>query len=208
MNYKRKLANPKWQRKRLEIFERDNWACVKCGQTERELQVHHIKYLQGKEPHEHPNELLETLCANCHHSETVIQVLSKMPIDIEDWKKLEFSFRNTEVPLKKFIHFIWEASKDNGNYQSSDSSDGCIETFRIGWRNERLYALSHFLGNEIRTKILCLYDHEGCLSVVWKKNPTDSELKIVIDTWDKKLGETESEHHMNDILNPPFHTKN
>ena len=64
MTYSEKLRDPRWQKKRLEIFNRDKWACIKCGDMETELHVHHIKY-EG-EPWEAPNELLVTLCAHCH----------------------------------------------------------------------------------------------------------------------------------------------
>lgn len=68
--YSEKLRDPRWQRKRLEILERDNWSCCYCGNTEMELHVHHIKYTYGDEPWDHDNNLLKTLCKDCHHWET------------------------------------------------------------------------------------------------------------------------------------------
>ena len=62
--YSEKLKSPKWQKKRLEILQRDNFKCVLCGDTETELHVNHKKYTG--EPHEAPNEDLETLCKYCH----------------------------------------------------------------------------------------------------------------------------------------------
>lgn len=62
--YSDKLKNPLWQRKRLEILNRDDFTCCKCGDKETELHVHHLKYTG--EPHEAPNEDLETLCKDCH----------------------------------------------------------------------------------------------------------------------------------------------
>jgi len=56
--------HPKWQKKRLEILERDNWTCLACGDSESPLHVHHFKYT-GK-PWEAPNEHLHTYCGNCH----------------------------------------------------------------------------------------------------------------------------------------------
>ena len=64
MEYSEKLKHPKWQKKRLEILQRDNFTCVLCGDTETELQVNHLKYTG--EPYEAPNEDLETLCKHCH----------------------------------------------------------------------------------------------------------------------------------------------
>lgn len=64
VTYSEKLKSPKWQRKRLEIFNRDNFTCTKCGDTERQLQVHHLKYTG--EPYDAPNENLITVCEYCH----------------------------------------------------------------------------------------------------------------------------------------------
>ena len=63
-SYSELLKHPKWQKKRLEILNRDNFTCVYCGDKETELHVNHLKYT-GK-PHEAPNEDLETVCKNCH----------------------------------------------------------------------------------------------------------------------------------------------
>lgn len=65
MNYSEKLKHPKWQKKRLEILNRDNFTCKLCGDTETELHVHHLKY-SGPNPENAPNEYLETLCKVCH----------------------------------------------------------------------------------------------------------------------------------------------
>lgn len=47
MTYKEKLKDPRWQKKRLEIFDRDGWKCVECGDKDSTLNVHHIFYLSG-----------------------------------------------------------------------------------------------------------------------------------------------------------------
>ena len=60
------LRSPLWQKKRLEIMQRDNFTCCKCGCTHKELQVHHIKYIKGRKPWEYDNEDLITLCNDCH----------------------------------------------------------------------------------------------------------------------------------------------
>lgn len=66
--YSQKLRDPRWQKKRLEIFQRDNFACTQCGDTTTELQVHHEKYIYGRTPWEYEGDLLKTLCSNCHHA--------------------------------------------------------------------------------------------------------------------------------------------
>jgi len=68
MNYSEKLKDPRWQKKRLEILERDKWTCRACGETEKTLHVHHIFYLPKREPWEIPNGFLITFCEGCHKS--------------------------------------------------------------------------------------------------------------------------------------------
>jgi 5-methylcytosine-specific restriction endonuclease McrA len=68
-SYSKKLTNPLWQRRRLEIFSRDNFCCTRCGNSKLELQVHHLDYIPGIEPWEYPLDMLTTLCADCHAAE-------------------------------------------------------------------------------------------------------------------------------------------
>ena len=68
-NYKEKFKDPRWQKKRLEIFERDNFTCQSCGDKNETLHVHHRYYEKGKEPWEYDNEVLITLCEGCHKIE-------------------------------------------------------------------------------------------------------------------------------------------
>ena len=65
MSYSEKLKDPRWQKKRLEIFTRDDWTCVICGDKTTNLQVHHCVY-RKLDPWDYPDFLYQTLCANCH----------------------------------------------------------------------------------------------------------------------------------------------
>jgi hypothetical protein len=56
--------DPRWQRLRLEIMQRDGFACVACGDATSTLHVHHIEY-QG-ELWATPPDRLQTLCESCH----------------------------------------------------------------------------------------------------------------------------------------------
>ena len=75
MNYAEKLKDPRWQKKRLEIFKRDNWVCQFpyedgiCGEGEDTLHIHHLEYIPELEPWEYPNDKLITLCES-HHKKT------------------------------------------------------------------------------------------------------------------------------------------
>lgn len=66
--YIEKLKDPRWQKKRLEILERDHWSCVSCGGKEETLHIHHLFYFYGKEPWDIPNGFLITLCESCHNT--------------------------------------------------------------------------------------------------------------------------------------------
>lgn len=65
-NYSEKLRNPQWQKKRLEILQRDSFTCLLCSDTTTELHVHHKEYIYGNEPWEYPNDNFETYCKHCH----------------------------------------------------------------------------------------------------------------------------------------------
>jgi hypothetical protein len=67
--YKRKLASPYWQRRRLEIMERDKFSCRFCGDKEHELHIHHVAYLPNLDPQDYQDEHLLTLCHACHEGE-------------------------------------------------------------------------------------------------------------------------------------------
>jgi hypothetical protein len=64
--YSEKLRDPRWQKKRLEILQRDNFTCLLCGDKETELHIHHEEYIRGRKPWEYENSKLKTLCKHCH----------------------------------------------------------------------------------------------------------------------------------------------
>jgi hypothetical protein len=67
--YSDKLKDPRWQKVRLKVFERDEWACQICFDKESQLKVHHKYYLQDKEPWDYPLNAFVTLCERCHAEE-------------------------------------------------------------------------------------------------------------------------------------------
>jgi len=70
--YQKKLLDPRWQKKRLEILNRDEFTCQSCGDTKSTLHVHHIKY--SKSPWSINSEYLITYCDFCHQ---IIETLIK-----------------------------------------------------------------------------------------------------------------------------------
>jgi len=103
--YAEKLRDPRWQKKRLKILERDEWACQICHDSESTLVVHHRIYIAKTEPWDYPDDLLVTLCENCHELEREIRpeyeklllnkVLSKFFAD--DLRRLALGFSNIEL---------------------------------------------------------------------------------------------------------------
>ena len=59
------LKDPRWQKKRLEILQRDNFTCRCCGSADKELQVYHLYY--------NPYQALVALCKDCHDYETFMK---------------------------------------------------------------------------------------------------------------------------------------
>ena len=85
MTYKEQYLHPKWQRKRLEVLQRDDFKCTKCGDSENTLHVHHIEYKRNTDIWDYPDENLITLCETCHaeiHSPTIqkkVYIAGKIP---------------------------------------------------------------------------------------------------------------------------------
>lgn len=86
MTYREQLLHPNWQRKRLEIMQRDEFTCQCCYDKESTLHVHHKQYVKGRMAWEYPNDELVTLCESCHsvmHEELDILrgIVSKLRVD-------------------------------------------------------------------------------------------------------------------------------
>jgi len=97
MDYKSKFLDPRWQKKRLEILERDSFTCRSCYDDTSTLHVHHKYYETGLEPWEYPSESLITLCDDCHKNEEdmikqygdlMIQSLRKSIFSADNWRIL------------------------------------------------------------------------------------------------------------------------
>jgi hypothetical protein len=69
--YKAFLMDPRWQKRRLEVFARDKWACTVCDDKDTTLEVNHRRYPDnGGPPWESELGDLETLCSPCHRQVT------------------------------------------------------------------------------------------------------------------------------------------
>lgn len=114
-DYSQKLLDPRWQKKRLEILDRDSFTCQLCGDNKNTLHVHHKIYMKDTEVWDYRDELLITLCANCHNGqkdikaemeELLLSTLYSKGIMHEDLLELACAFSYYE-PFVKPIVFSW-----------------------------------------------------------------------------------------------------
>ena len=110
-SYSAKLLDPLWQKKRVEILQRDNFTCQLCGDTRTTLQVHHEKY-KGN-PWDIPSEHLKTLCAHCHD---VIHKLPQFKITkVEKQISLQFNCWQIVAYTDKTVVFLYMFFSDVEN---------------------------------------------------------------------------------------------
>lgn len=108
--YSEKLKHPKWQRKRLEIMQRDGFKCKLCGDKESELHIHHEEY-EG-DPWDVDNKFLHTLCSECHdclHSSPFVgsfKSVSAFKSKINKYNHRLVIFRIDENPECNMIVFV------------------------------------------------------------------------------------------------------
>lgn len=99
MTYKEKLRLPGWQKKRLEILNRDEFKCMFCGDDKTELQIHHAFYFDKENPEDYSNEMLFTLCKNCHQDEEKLK---------EDDKMIYAQFLKIGISRRDLLHIAIE----------------------------------------------------------------------------------------------------
>jgi len=80
-SYYELLKDPRWQRKRLEVMQRDEFRCAECGNHVKTLNVHHIRYRRGKKPWEYDDGDLVTLCEDCHKQQTKLRERLEATLD-------------------------------------------------------------------------------------------------------------------------------
>jgi len=106
MTYSEKLKDPRWQKKRLEILNRDEWTCQQCFSTSETsiLNVHHLRYFSNLDPWDYDAEHLLTLCKECHGKETLSRKRAEFRL-LEALKKCAFSEENINILADAFFKF-------------------------------------------------------------------------------------------------------
>lgn len=69
ISFKDQYVHPNWQKFRLAVFKRDKYQCVNCGERNKTLHAHHLKYVHGKFIWDVPTWYVVTLCEDCHSKE-------------------------------------------------------------------------------------------------------------------------------------------
>lgn len=69
LTYYEKLKDPRWQKKRLEVMQANDFTCEICFDTTKTLNVHHKEYFKGLEPWEYEIEQLSCICETCHENQ-------------------------------------------------------------------------------------------------------------------------------------------
>lgn len=104
-DYKKRLLDPRWQKMRLEILNRDEFTCQSCGDSESTLHVHHRYYISGNMPWEYSPKALITLCYSCHDMETqelnnskqrLIRALSHWGFSFTEFDRISEALENSE----------------------------------------------------------------------------------------------------------------
>lgn len=104
--FKEQYRHPNWQRKRLEVMQRDEFVCQCCFSDETTLNVHHKRYIKGRMIWDYSNDLLVTLCGGCHESQHessdgMKTVVSGLRVDgpgsLSDGLKLLAGWANEEI---------------------------------------------------------------------------------------------------------------
>jgi hypothetical protein len=103
-SYSSKLKDPRWQKKRLKILERDNFTCQDCRSADSELHVHHLVYMARRDPWDYGDDLLRTLCESCHARRQEVE---------QDFKQVAPSFstpalRSVTCALNAMLGFMDE----------------------------------------------------------------------------------------------------
>ena len=130
--YSRLLRDGRWAAKREEIISRDERMCRRCGEGEP-LDVHHIRYPRSGVPWEMGNEMLLSLCRECHREESanrpeeereLLDELAKICLYAEDVRAVRTAIR------------AWIQAIPKPNTRDAFSLADCILLSRTGADDE------------------------------------------------------------------------
>ena len=118
MKYADQIKHPKWQKKRLEVFEHYGFACQECKSEGKQLHVHHPFYKIDAMIWDYAAGELMCLCCDCHKDAHAIDDKIKTHLSVLSYsqKKLVCSyvkcFKN-DTEFRKF-HIKLKTKMDLG----------------------------------------------------------------------------------------------
>lgn len=124
--YAEKLRDPRWQRKRLEVMGRDNFACCHCGEAHATLNVHHTFYRRNTSPWEYPDDSLLTLCEPCHE-----RVQAWMTAGHRAYGRLELGEAQRAIGYMRAMHADGADDNDVIVIESYFVAHGVADYYRI-----------------------------------------------------------------------------
>lgn len=148
MTYAEKLRDPRWQKKRLEVMNRDGFKCKSCGDATSTLNVHHKYYEKGAMPWDYPETALVTLCEKCHgRTEKKISYINKAIHGAEHRQSRFMWLVGADLGDGPFSHpcFAWTVENLAEFLQSFDRAiaDDCADERRVEENLLELKSLSY-----------------------------------------------------------------
>ena len=113
MSYSDLLKDPRWQKKRLEILNRDDFKCKCCGDEKSTLHVHHQFYLSNHKPWDYEDSILLTLCEECHLCEELWKS------DDGKFMEIMLTFGLTRCHINSFVLQLWSYLEDKQDKRKS-----------------------------------------------------------------------------------------
>lgn len=143
-DYKKQYLDPRWQRKRLFILERDDWRCQCCYSKENTLNVHHRIYINDKDLWDYPDNLLITLCVDCHKSEKEDMQKSLSELNLQMKKKflsdevMDIAIGIKEIGLDNFSELTSiTASAIRWSFSNKKMNEIMMDTYKEFLINKR-----------------------------------------------------------------------
>ena len=206
--YSEKLRDPRWQRKRLEIMQRDNFTCTQCGNKSEIQNIHHWQY--SKEPWSAKNQDLTTVCRSCHEEIEHCKNLTKVFLRQPSFRKLVLNILATFndsidvaedvdycIPLPNpegFSNIRYDVplpvgitKSDLPNMASHCKQEVCGSRYYEGvfvqWDedyDERVLGIIMSIPPDIRKSLIVIQEHKASLGLIWKnKVPIGYEVDSV-----------------------------
>ena len=96
-------------------MERDEFTCQGCGDKDSTLNVHHLRYIKGRNVWDYDDLILITLCESCHELNH-----SEYDSEFDNLKQLAQSNGFGYIDLNYIANFIMDFSSKLGKERKKD----------------------------------------------------------------------------------------